>query len=74
MRGQHTTHSVRCMRRAIAATSSELGAGCVETEPNHQAVAWCSASDWSAQDGSGLLRLGGSSTRRIQKGPVGSSG
>jgi hypothetical protein len=26
MRGQDTTHLVSCMRRAVAATSSELGA------------------------------------------------
>ena len=65
MRGQHTTHSVSCMRRAVAAISSELGAHCAGS-PTTKSVAWCSTSDWSAPDRSGLLRLDASS---IQTGP-----
>jgi len=42
--------------------------------PTARCVAWCSASTWSAPDGSGLLRWMGRRSGRIEKGPVGSSG
>jgi hypothetical protein len=61
MRGQHTTHSVSCMRRAVTAIPSELAQTALRRERNHQVRSLVLCVDLVGFRRSGLLTLDSSS-------------